>query len=95
MGAAESTASKDRSPSASNNLGIARLHHGDAEAERVLFQEAAREDPSLPGPNYNLAIVEHFYFFDDDAAARHFARYRELRTDDPDGLEAVLEHKEN
>lgn len=93
--AAESTASNDRSPPARNNLGIARLHQGDAKSARTLFVEAAREDPSLPGPHYNLAIVEHFYFFDDEAAVRHFARYRELRTDDPDGLEAVLERKEN
>ena len=69
-----------------NNYGIARLRAGDPKAARAAFLEAIERDPSLPGPYYNLAILEKYFTLDDDAAAKWFARYRERSTRDPDGL---------
>ncbi|NNE43972.1 MAG: tetratricopeptide repeat protein [Gemmatimonadetes bacterium] len=73
-----------------NNYGIAKLYAGDPEGARVHFEKALEKDPTLPGPYYNLAIVERFYHFDDDAARDWFRRYRELSDDDPDGLGEIL-----
>jgi tetratricopeptide (TPR) repeat protein len=82
----------DASPSAvnHNNYGIARLYGGDPEAAREHFVKAADLDPALPGPLYNLAIVDRFYRFDVDGARRWFARYRELSDEDPDNLAEAL-----
>lgn len=73
-----------------NNLAIARLHQGrPADAREELLQ--ARElDPRLPGPLYNLAIVESAYFLDLEAAQDWFEQYSRLATDDPDGLKQSL-----
>ena len=73
-----------------NNFGIAKLYVGDPDAARKSFLTAIDLDPSLPGPLYNLAIVERFYRFDDEAARNWFRQYRELSTDDPDGLAELL-----
>jgi tetratricopeptide (TPR) repeat protein len=73
-----------------NNYGIARLRAGDPNAARRAFMKAVDLDPRLPGPYYNLAILEKFYVLDDAAAARWFARYRTLSAEDPDGLAGVL-----
>ncbi|HMB70169.1 MAG TPA: hypothetical protein VKU85_12690, partial [bacterium] len=73
-----------------NNYGIALLYGGDPEEARDHFVKAADLDPALPGPLYNLAIVDRFYRFDVDGARKWFARYRELSDDDPDGLADVL-----
>jgi tetratricopeptide (TPR) repeat protein len=73
-----------------NNYGIALLYTGKPEEARRQFERAVEEDPDLPGPYYNLAIVDHFYRFDTAAAKRSFARYRELSNEDPDRLEATL-----
>jgi len=69
-----------------NNFGIALLQEGRPEEARNYFLKALEIEPRRPGPLYNLAIVERFYFFDDDASLSYFARYRELSDDDPDGL---------
>ena len=69
-----------------NNYGIARLRAGDPKAARAAFLQAIQRDPSLPGPYYNLAILEKYFTMDDDAAAKWFARYRERSSADPDGL---------
>lgn len=92
--ASEETARKalDAGPSAvnHNNYGIARLYGGDPEAARRHFVKAMEMDPALPGPLYNLAIVDRFYRFDVDGARRWFARYRELSDEDPDNLAETL-----
>jgi tetratricopeptide (TPR) repeat protein len=69
-----------------NNRGIALLRAGDAGAARAEFLAAIELDPSLPGPYYNLAILERFYALDDDAGVRWFAEYRRRAASDPDGL---------
>jgi tetratricopeptide (TPR) repeat protein len=94
FGGAEETArhALDAAPTAvnHNNYGIARLYAGDPKAARDHFIRANRLEPELPGPLYNLAIVDHFYRFDTKSAREWFARYREVATDDPDGLEQAL-----
>ena len=74
-----------------NNHGISRLLAGDPEAARDEFQRAHTLDPVLPGPLYNLAIVERFYFFDDAAAQDYFERYAALSSEDPDGLRTIFQ----
>ena len=69
-----------------NNYGITRLRAGDPEAASNAFLLAIELDASLPGPYYNLAILEKYYRLDDAAAERWFRKYRERATDDPDGL---------
>lgn len=73
-----------------NNYGITRLQAGDPHAAKAAFAEAHELRPALPGPCYNMAIVERFYFFDDDAARAWFERYWALSHDDPDGLADVF-----
>ena len=69
-----------------NNYGITRLRAGDLPAAREAFLTAVEINPSLPGPYYNLAILEKFYIFDEEAAVEWFRLYRERSLDDPDGL---------
>jgi tetratricopeptide (TPR) repeat protein len=73
-----------------NNYGIARLRAGDPDAARKAFLKAVELDPKRAGPYYNLAILEKYYALDDAAAARWFAHYRTLATEDPDGLAEAL-----
>jgi tetratricopeptide (TPR) repeat protein len=73
-----------------NNQGIALLYAGRPDEARQAFLDALERDDDLPGALYNLAIVETFYFYDTEAGRRWFARYRELATDDPDGLAESL-----
>jgi tetratricopeptide (TPR) repeat protein len=74
-----------------NNYGIARLRAGDPAEASKAFQRAIEIDPALPGPYYNLAILEKYYRLDDAAAERWFHQYRERATDDPDGLAQVFD----
>jgi len=76
-----------------NNFGITQLYAGKPDAARGAFLDAIELDPDLPGPYYNLAIVERFYFLDDDRARDWFRRYRALATDDPDDLASALEER--
>jgi tetratricopeptide (TPR) repeat protein len=69
-----------------NNYGITRLRAGDLEGAKKAFDQAIERDPSLPGPYYNLAILEKFYRFDDVSAARSFHSYWKLSHTDPDSL---------
>ncbi len=69
-----------------NNLGITRLRAGDVEGARRAFADAIERDPALPGPYYNLALLEKYWRFDDAAAVRWFRAYWERSHDDPDGL---------
>lgn len=73
-----------------NNYGITRLRAGDPDAAQHAFLEAIQLDASLPGPYYNLAILEKFYRFDDAEAARWFTAYRKRAQDDPDSLAAYF-----
>lgn len=76
-----------------NNLGIARLRAGDPVAARKSFLKAIDLDPRLPGPYYNLAILEKYYALDDLAGARWFAEYRRRSSDDPDGLARAFDRE--
>jgi tetratricopeptide (TPR) repeat protein len=69
-----------------NNRGITLLRAGDPEGARKAFLAAIDRDPALPGPYYNLAILEKFYRLDDDAAARWFDGYWSRSHADPDSL---------
>jgi len=72
-----------------NNYGITRLRAGDPKAARTAFLKAIEIDPKLPGPYYNLAILERFYVFDEEAAGRWLEAYRQRASDDPDNLFAT------
>lgn len=75
---------------ARNAEGIERLHHGDVAAARRAFTEAATRDDRLPGPCYNLAVIEKFFLGNDAGAADWWARYRALAAEDPDGIAAAF-----
>jgi tetratricopeptide (TPR) repeat protein len=77
-----------------NNFGITKLRAGDPKAAREAFLRAIELDPKLPGPYYNLAILERYYLFDDAAAARWLAAYRARAGQDPDGLFGDIEKAE-
>jgi Tfp pilus assembly protein PilF len=83
---------RDNSKSAvnQNNYGIIRLRAGDPKSAEEAFRKAIDLDPSLPGPYYNLAILEKYYVFDDGAASRWFKLYWERSNDDPDRLADLL-----
>jgi Tfp pilus assembly protein PilF len=81
-----------RSAANQNNYGITRLRAGDLKAARWSLQRAIELDPRLPGPYYNLAILEKFYAFDDDAAQRWWREYRKRSQEDPDSLRAAFEN---
>jgi hypothetical protein len=66
------------------------LRAGDAPAARRELVRAMELDPFLPGPLYNLALLDHHFFLDDEAARRWFSRYWELSRDDPDSLRGAL-----
>ena len=73
-----------------NNVGIAKLRRGDVDGARRAFETALAHDAALPGPYYNLAILEQWWRHDREAASRRFAQYWRLSHDDPDGLVAVF-----
>jgi tetratricopeptide (TPR) repeat protein len=73
-----------------NNYGIALLIAGKPFEARESFREALRIDERLPGALYNMAIVEAFYFFDEQSGRRWFDRYKLYASDDPDDLETQL-----
>lgn len=73
-----------------NNYGITRLHAGDPVGAKKAFLTAVSLDPFLPGPLYNLALTERFYFMDDAAGRQWFDRYWDLSQADPDGLHDVF-----
>jgi hypothetical protein len=89
--AAREVAHRDgRSAANQNNLGIARLRAGDPEGAKQAFEAASERDPKLPGPWYDLAILEKFWRFDDDAATRAFSAYWRRSHDDPDALYPIF-----
>lgn len=91
MDAAEQALAADPASAANhNNHGIALLYAGKPDEARAAFMDALELDGDLPGALYNLAIVETFYFYDEEAGRRWFAQYRELASDDPDDLGTTL-----
>jgi tetratricopeptide (TPR) repeat protein len=73
-----------------NNYGITRLRAADPKGAREAFMKAIERDPGLPGPYYNLAILEKYYLLDDDAASRWFRDYWKRSHQDPDSLVGVF-----
>jgi predicted Zn-dependent protease len=88
--AAAALRSRPKSAVSLNNHGIVMLRAGEVEAARRAFAAAVERDAALPGPYYNLAILERYYAFDEDAALRWFRLYRERSSEDPDGLAGVF-----
>ena len=73
-----------------NNYGITQLRAGDPQAARKTFLTAIDRDPALPGPYYNLAILDKFYLMDDASARGWFKSYWALSHDDPDSLRSAF-----
>ena len=92
--AATAVREQPKSAANQNNFGITRLRAGDPKTARAAFLEAIALDPRLPGPYYNLAILEKFYALDDAAASRWFREYWKRSNDDPDNLAAVFDKDE-
>ncbi len=76
-----------------NNLGIALLRTADPDGATREFERAIALDPSLPGPWYNMAILERWYRLDPAAAAKRFQQYWALSHADPDSLYTELGHE--
>jgi len=79
-----------RSAANHNNYGIALLWSGRPVEASKAFKTALRMDKKLPGALYNMAIVEAFYFFDEEEGRKWFTRYKKYANEDPDNLEAVF-----
>ncbi len=88
--AARALAARPNSAVNRNNWGISQLYEGHPVEAREAFLTAIELDPTLPGPLYNLAIVDRFYRFDEAAARDWFRRYLTLADEDPDRLADVL-----
>jgi Flp pilus assembly protein TadD len=88
--AARALAARPNSAVNQNNWGITQLYAGRPVEARKAFLTAVELDPTLPGPLYNLAIVDKFYRFDDASAREWFRRYTDLADEDPDGLADAL-----
>lgn len=82
--------SAPRSAASHNNRGIALLRAADPDQAEKEFERAIELDPALPGPYYNLAILERFYRMDSARAAKRFQQYWARAQDDPDSLYAEL-----
>jgi tetratricopeptide (TPR) repeat protein len=88
--AAAAVRADPRSAVNQNNYGITRLRVGDPMSARRAFLASIDRDPGLPGPYYNLAILEKFYLFEDDDASRWFDAYWKRSHADPDSLLGVF-----
>jgi tetratricopeptide (TPR) repeat protein len=75
-----------------NNRGIALLRSADPDGAAREFERAIALDPTLPGPWYNMAILERWYRLDATAAAQRFQQYWTRSHADPDSLYAELGH---
>jgi Tfp pilus assembly protein PilF len=85
--AAQSLRAHPESAAANNDYGITQLYSGKPKAAREHFLSALTLDAQHLGALYNLAIVEAFYFLDDEEGEDWFRQYRELGgIEDPDRL---------
>ena len=82
--------SDERSAINLNNYGITRAQAGDPEGARHAFLEAVKGDPDLAGPYYNLAILDKYYFLNDEKAAEWFSANWRRSQEDPDALVEVF-----
>ena len=87
---AERALEADESAQNCNNYGIALLQEGRPKEARDVLLRALELEPDLPGALYNLAIVERFYFFDDEAALGWYRRYATHSSHDPDKLAEIF-----
>ena len=87
---AEAVRAAPKSAANHNNRGIALLRSADPDAAEKEFERAIELDPSLPGPYYNLAILERFYRMDTAAATKRFQQYWARSQADPDSLFSEL-----
>ena len=87
---AEAVRAAPRSAANHNNLGIALLRTAEPDAAQKEFERAIELDPALPGPYYNLAILERFYRMDTAAATKRFQQYWSRSQADPDSLYSEL-----
>ena len=79
-----------RNPTVLNNMAITLLQQGNARGARDMLREATVLAPELPGPLYNLAAVECFYFRDMEEAQVWMDRYLMLDQQDPDGIAEAI-----
>lgn len=79
-----------RSAANHNNYGIALLHAGQPIEAKKEFLDALELNGQLPGALYNMAILEAFYFFDEDAGRQWFEQYKKYSSDDPDNLSSLF-----
>jgi tetratricopeptide (TPR) repeat protein len=79
-----------RSAANHNNYGIALLHAGQPIEAKQEFLDALELNDRLPGALYNMAILEAFYLFDEDAGRQWFERYKKYSSDDPDNLASLF-----
>jgi tetratricopeptide (TPR) repeat protein len=89
---AEAVRAAPKSAANHNNRGIALLRAADPDQAAKEFERAIELDPALPGPYYNLAILERFYRMDTAAATKRFKDYWSRSHADPDSLYAELGH---
>lgn len=69
-----------------NNHAVALLYAGAPSRAKEQLLRAHALDAKLPGPLYNLAIVDRYYFFDEAASRQWLSDYLRLSSEDPDGL---------
>ena len=69
-----------------NNYAVALLYAGAPSRAKEQLLRAHELDAKLPGPLYNLAIVDRYYFFDAAASRQWLSDYLRLSSEDPDGL---------
>ena len=73
-----------------NNYGIALLRAGKPVEAKKAFLDALELNDRLPGALYNMAIVEAFYFFDEQSGRQWFEKYKKYASDDPDDLSSLF-----
>jgi len=79
-----------RSAANHNNYGIALLWAGRPLDARNAFENALKLHDELPGALYNMAILETFYFFNEEKGREWYDRYRKHSSEDPDGLSSLF-----
>jgi tetratricopeptide (TPR) repeat protein len=79
------------SPSSHVNWGITQLYEGGPDQARAAFLRALDLDAQQASALYNLAIVDTFYYYDEEQGREWFDRYRATgASDDPDSLSEIF-----